>query len=200
MPLALDDFVKTFARATGTADSRRPTAINQRTKVPFQPGIGPHSEDDTVSLVMQELVAENPDSFAPHALREPYPDVKRRRCDLCLGTRPHWDWAIEVKLLRFLGDNGKSNDNILMHLLSPYPAHRSALTDCEKLAITAIPGRKAILVIGYDSAEWPLRPAVEAFEILASRRVALSERCEAVFSDLIHPVHRSGSVFAWELC
>jgi len=27
-----------------------------------------------------------------------------------------------------MGDNGKPNDNMLMHILSPYPAHRSALT------------------------------------------------------------------------
>ena len=33
-------------------------------------------------------------------------------------------------MLRFMGDNGKLNDNIVMHILSPYPEHRSALTDC----------------------------------------------------------------------
>ena len=47
---------------------------------------------------------------------------------------PVWDWAIEAKMLRMFGDNGKLNDNMLMHVLSPYPAHRSALTDCGKLA------------------------------------------------------------------
>ncbi len=36
-------------------------------------------------------------------------------------------------MLRLMGDNGKANDNMLMHILSPYPSHRSALTDCEKL-------------------------------------------------------------------
>ena len=30
--------------------------------------------------------------------------------------------------LRLKGDNGKPNDNMLMHILSPYPQHRSALT------------------------------------------------------------------------
>jgi hypothetical protein len=34
---------------------------------------------------------------------------------------------------RILGDNGKLNDNMLMHILSPYPQHRSAVTDCNKL-------------------------------------------------------------------
>jgi hypothetical protein len=36
-------------------------------------------------------------------------------------------------MLRLMGDNGKPNDNMLMHILSPYPSHRSALTDCQKL-------------------------------------------------------------------
>jgi hypothetical protein len=31
------------------------------------------------------------------------------------------DWAIEVKMLRLMGDNHKPNDNMLMHILSPYP-------------------------------------------------------------------------------
>jgi hypothetical protein len=49
---------------------------------------------------------------------------------VCLGGPAPWEWAIEVKMLRFMGDNGKLNDNIVMHILSPYPEHRSALTDC----------------------------------------------------------------------
>ena len=37
-------------------------------------------------------------------------------------------------MMRLMGDNGKPNDNILTHILSPYPAQRSAITDCRKLA------------------------------------------------------------------
>ncbi len=62
----------------------------------------------------------------------PYPDKPRQKCDL-LVARDGKALFIECKLLRVLGDNGKPNDNMLMHILSPYPQHRSALTDCEKL-------------------------------------------------------------------
>jgi hypothetical protein len=34
---------------------------------------------------------------------------------------PSWEWAIEIKMPRLMGDNGKPNDNMLMHILSPYP-------------------------------------------------------------------------------
>jgi hypothetical protein len=43
----------------------------------------------------------------------------RRHCDWCLGSPPLWDLAIEAKMLRLFADNGKLNDNMLMHILSP---------------------------------------------------------------------------------
>jgi hypothetical protein len=110
-----------------------------------------------------------------------------------------WEWAIEVKLLRFLGDNGQPNDNMLMHILSPYPEHRSALTDCTKLLRSGLSGRKAVVIYGFDSDDWPLAPAIDAFELLARARVTLSPRCEAAFGQLVHPVHSRGHVFGWEI-
>jgi hypothetical protein len=69
---------------------------------------------------------------------------------------------IEGKLLRLKGDNAKPNDNMLMHILSPYPQHRSALTDCLKLRAADFNGEKAIVIIGYDYSDLPLEPAVMA--------------------------------------
>lgn len=114
-------------------------------------------------------------------------------------TTPDWEWAVEAKMLRMLGDNGKLNDNMLMHILSPYPAHRSALTDCEKLVISGLPGRKAILIFGYEYDGWDMTPAIEAFETLARERVRLGPRSSAPFVGLVHPVHQRGAVFAWEI-
>ena len=102
-------------------------------------------------------------------------------------------------MLRMFGDNGKLNDNMLMHVLSPYPAHRSALTDCEKLAQSNQPSRKAIVIYGYDYNDWPMDPAIEAFETLASERVILGDQHAAAYDHLMHPVHQQGRVFAWEI-
>ena len=71
---------------------------------------------------------------------------------------------------RILGDNGKADDNILMHILSPCPAHRNALTDCEKLASSSLGQQKATLIYAYDAGEWPLEPAISAFETFARER------------------------------
>jgi hypothetical protein len=88
---------------------------------------------------------------------------------------------------------------MLMHVLSPYPAHRSALTDCDKLAGSTLGGRAALLIVGYDYEGWDIELAIEAFETLARRRATLGDRHVALFGRLVHPVHRHGGVFAWEI-
>jgi hypothetical protein len=84
-----------------------------------------------------------------------------------------------------------------MHILSPYPAHRSAVTDCEKLASSSIGKRKAVLVYGYEAEEYPLALAIDAFETIAGKRVRLGPRASAGFSNLVHPIHSSGAVYGW---
>jgi hypothetical protein len=67
-----------------------PWAINVRTKEPYQPGLGPHTETLTVSVAMGDLAAMNPDTYAAHDLGVPYADGSRQKCDLCLGGPPSW--------------------------------------------------------------------------------------------------------------
>jgi hypothetical protein len=98
-----------------------------------------------------------------------------------------------------MGDNGKPNDNILMHIVSPYPSDRSALTDCTKLAESDLGTRKAVLIYGYSCDQVLLAPAIEAFEVLARHGGLIGEQHRADFDGLVHPVYREGSVFAWEI-
>jgi hypothetical protein len=102
-------------------------------------------------------------------------------------------------MLRLMGDNGKPNDNMLMHILSPYPADRSALTDCSKLITSGLGERKAIIIYGFDYPGLPMDPAIQAFETLARSKVTLGTRAATNYSDLVHPVHSAGRVFGWEL-
>jgi hypothetical protein len=194
----LPQLVRDFAIGPERADARQPQAIGSRTGRVYQPGVGPHTEAQTLALVADELIALDSE-YAAHRFDVPYPGSSPQRCDWCLGEPPSWTWAIEAKLLRLFGDNGKLNDNMLMHILSPYAAHRSALTDCEKLAGSALLGLKAAVIFGYDYDGWEMDPAVEAFETLAQQRVKLGPRHTARFGQLIHPVHQRGRVFAWEL-
>jgi len=145
------------------------------------------------------MASSRPDTYGSHALSVRYPGGSRSKCDLCLGSADAWEWAIEFKLLRFLGDNGKPNGNMLMHILSPYPKDRSALTDCSKLTDSGIAANKAVVIFGYHHDDWPLEPAIDAFESLAARQVRLGPRQMASTPPLVHPVHSLGQVFGWEL-
>jgi len=200
MSFELESIALAFARSLVAADSDRPCAFNSRSKVSFHPGIGPHSEEDTVRLVGGRMEHSTHSRYRGSiGYGIPYPEAPRQRCDLCIGDSNQWEWAVEIKMLRMLGDNGKANDNMLMHLLSPYSAHRSALTDCMKLVKSSLGARKAILVYGYESDAWPLEPAISAFERLASSLVRMGPRVSERFTGLIHPVHSGGEVFAWEI-
>ena len=109
----------------------------------FQPGIGPHTEPETIKRVMAHLADADPQHYGSYELGVPYADGTRQACDVCLGAPGSWDWAVEVKMLRLMGDNGKLNDNMVLHILSPYPAHHSALTDCRKLLASRLGTHKA---------------------------------------------------------
>ena len=197
--LTLEGFVLGFAEAIRVVDARQPQAVSSRSGNAYIPGIGPHSESETLRLIVQEMDTRVPALESGWRLNVPYGSGTRQTCDLCIGTAPSWDWAIEAKLLRLFGDNGKLNDAMLMHILSPYPQHRSALTDCAKLANSMLAQHKAILLFGYDFPGWEMDPAIEAFEALANLSVTLSARISAGFEGLVHPVHTTGRVFAWEI-
>jgi hypothetical protein len=194
--LELDALVTDIAVALTRADARKPTWVSRSGRA-YQPGLGPHAEDAAVALMLAELRQIEP--YATLAIGQflPYPSTPRQKCDLWLGEP--LQWAIEIKMARFKGDNGKLDDTALKDILSPYDADRSALTDTVKLACSDISAHKAILIYGFDFPDRPLEPAIEAFETLARTRVQLGDRNQATLGPLVHPVHSSGSVFVWEV-
>jgi hypothetical protein len=191
----LREFVGDFALAFKAADTLRPQAIGTRSGRIYQPGIGPHGEDAAVQLVLAQLSVLAPRRYLI-ATQVPYPGDSQR-CDLGLGSP--LDWVIEVKMARAFGDNGKPDDTYLKDLLSPYPQDHSALSDAAKLRGSRFGMRKAVLVYGFEYERRPLAPALDALEALLLRGGSVSERIDAVFSDLVHPVHQRGRVVAWEL-
>jgi hypothetical protein len=194
MVVSLEQLTLAMAAGFRAADGRSPQHIS-RTGRAYRPGIGPHSENAAVALVLAELGDLLPGTASGQFL--PYPNAPRQKCDVWFG-RP-LEWAIEVKMARFRGDNGKPDDTAVKDLLSPYASDRSALTDCEKLAGSGFGCQTALMVYGFDYEDRPLDPAIDALELLAAARVSLGARVEAVIGDLVHPVHAYGRLFAWEI-
>ena len=195
----LEQLIYDFAQGLVEADSMAPIAVNQRSGKPFSAGIGPHTVAQTVNLVMSSLSRNLPNRYMDRYRESvPYPK-SRQKCDLCFGNPPSFNLAVEVKMIRLLGDNGKPNDNLVTHILSPYPAHRSSFTDVEKLLSSGLALENAILMYAYDYDDWPSLPLIEAFEMLVRPRYCLGTRIEATFDGLMHPVHSRGTVYAWQL-
>lgn len=194
----LERLVHDLARAAEVADAKRPVARNKRSGEPFEPGLGPHSESETFDLLMGAAAFAAPGWYLAIESAVRYPAAPRQKCDLRITTSSG-AVLVEGKLLRLKGDNGKPNDNMLMHILSPYPFHRSALTDCAKLADSGFAEPKAVVIVGYAYPDLPLAPAIDAFETLADHAVGLGRRHEATFSGLCHRIHNRGSVMAWEV-
>jgi hypothetical protein len=107
MPLALAELVQDIGIAIKRIDERRPQAANARTGALYQAGIGPHPETQAVNLIVSELYQLSPSNYGDQLhVNVPYP-IGRQKCDLCIGTHPAWDWNVEFKMLRLMGDNGK---------------------------------------------------------------------------------------------
>lgn len=156
----------------------------------FQAGVGPYGEPQLVKLIAAHL----------NQLPNYHGTARTKRCpDLLVPG----EWAAEFKITRPFGDNGREAENWSVNLLHPYPGNVSTIGDCYKLAKYEGPERRAVFVIGYEHVppKIDLTPLIESFEAIAANvcNIRLSPRIEARHGELIHPVHQSLRVFAWEM-
>ncbi len=187
---SLEQFIRDFANAVIAADHTRPKAVDA---VLLRPGIGTLPEADALRLIALELAQADPETYAGRiALDVPYPDSPGRTCSLCIGSPPVWTFVAEVRMLRYVDEEGRLSDNILA-------SHRSAVAGCVDLANSTLGESKAVIVYGFDDSQWPLDPAIDAFERMARAKVKLGERCSAPFDTLWHPVYARGRAFGWSI-
>jgi hypothetical protein len=110
-------------------------------------------------------------------------------------------WALEIKIARPFGDNGKRAENWSVNLLHPYPGNTSLFGDCLKLRSLECQEQKAVLAIGYehDPPQISLEPLARSFEVVATQvlSIQLGRRMSAVRTGLIHPVHQRLTVMGW---
>lgn len=157
----------------------------------YQEGVGPFPEPLLLNRICQILGSKD----------EYRGKVETRRCpDLLLRG----SWALEFKIVRPFGDNGKEAEDWSVNLLHPYKGNASALGDCLKLLELNTPERKAVVVIGYEHypTQKSLAPLIDSFEILAEKimNLKLGARVTENRRNLIHPFHQQLTVYAWEVC
>jgi hypothetical protein len=84
----------------------------------------------------------------------PYPEGGQK-CDIVLRSNTYsddtsWEWAIEIKRIQFIGDNGKNNDYGVGKLLSPYKKDTSLAGDIVKLQQSAVANKKAVIAYVFN--------------------------------------------------
>jgi hypothetical protein len=154
----------------------------------FQPGIGPFGEPQLIKAIAVGLASKGYTCFV------------KQKPDLEIGPN---DWAVEFKLARPYGDNGREAENWSVNLLHPYAGNTSSIGDALKLKTLSNYHHKAVCVIGYehDPARISLDPLVSAFEKIAVEVVGilLGPRFEETRRGLVHPEHQIVRCFAWEV-
>ncbi|PYX49529.1 MAG: hypothetical protein DMG76_37105 [Acidobacteria bacterium] len=156
----------------------------------FQPGVGPYGEPQLVKLVAAHLKQIPKYGASLRTMRTP---------DLLIPDSR----ALEFKIARPFGDNGKEAENWAINLLHPYVGNVSSLGDCQKLAKYRGPEKRAVIVVGYE----PMPPVIDltllvrSFEAIAEHVLGLnfSPRITLQRTGLVHPVHQSVRLFAWEV-
>jgi hypothetical protein len=156
----------------------------------FQEGVGPYGEPQLLRSVAEYLNGLSLYGASVQTKRTP---------DLLIPQH----WALEFKIARPFGDNGKEAENWSVNLLHPYPGHASLIGDCIKLEGFGGVERKAVVVIGYEHTppKIPLSPLFEAFELIVTRvaGVRIGDRVQINQNQLCHPVHQQFVLAAWEV-
>lgn len=156
----------------------------------FQPGVGPYGEPQLVGQVARHL-----DGLERYSGRT----ACKRTPDLLIRDQ----WAIEFKIARPFGDNGKEAEDWSVNLLHPYAGNVSVVGDCLKLLEWKGRERKAVVVVGYEHTppQISLAPLFRAFEVVAVQVAGLGigERVVECRAGLIHPVHQQLTVVSWEV-
>ena len=189
----LRKFVADFSESIMKIDKEVPPAKNVKTGIEYDRGIGPYQEKLLVQYIIQDLKKKNPTEYSQLIPEVKYPN-DRKKCDIVLNNK----LFIEVKGVRKMRNNGVHEEFLVNHILSPYEADKSFLTDTKKLLDSGFQGEKSVLMYGYDYENFSLDLILGCFELLAEKYFCrIVETYESRFDGLIHPIHKRGKVKAY---
>ena len=151
----LDIIVERFAEGLGSIDEKdeisRLSRFRDKT---FLPGLPAMPEQEVVRLYKAWWMATYPNEVPTSLHMEtevPYPMSTRSKLDILFTPSPSAlgapEWAIEVKRIQFVGDNGKRNDFGVPKMLSPYLKDRSLIHDIHRMIDEPMSKKRA--VVGY---------------------------------------------------
>lgn len=153
----------------------------------FRPGIGPFGEPQIVRVIADRLCKRG---LTAATKRTPDLDIEHQ-------------WAIEFKIVRPFGDNGKQAENWSVNMLHPYAGNTSLIGDAIKLAHLETYPNKGLFVIGFEHnpPKICLDPLLDSFEVIASQvmGIQLHRRSEEKRDGLVHSEHQVLRCVGWQL-
>lgn len=154
--MELEDIVKRIASLIPIIDSTSKIQNrNRRNKRPYVKGVATLFEPQFTTELVRCWPAEFQDELSFIDDEFPYPD-SRDTCDLVITdssdevTLGQFEWAIEMKYLRLVGNNGNNNDYVMQKAISPFLKDRSLVHDIEKLKKANFGKRRAVIFYGFD--------------------------------------------------
>jgi len=169
------------------ADSLKEFDLESPVHKAFRPGIGPFGEPQIVKVIANKLSNKG---LSAKTMRTPDLDIKNQ-------------WAIEFKIVRPFGDNGKEAENWSVNMLHPYAGNTSLIGDAIKLANLVTYPNKGLFVIGFEHNPPKIRldPLLDSFEVIASQvmGIRLYGRIEEKRDGLVHSEHQVLRCVGWQL-
>jgi hypothetical protein len=145
-----------FADGLLHVDSSTNTVTLNRKKEPYLQGVPSMLEDAITKEFSEWWMHSYPEDFEPRGsltTQFPYPTLSRARCDLVFstdGTSQPPEWAVEIKRIQQVGDNGKNNDFGVTKMLSPYLKDRSLKHDVLRARAHGFARRHAVMGYGFS--------------------------------------------------
>lgn len=137
---------------------------NRRNKRPYVKGIATLFEPQFVTELVGCWKRSHSEDISSINDEHPYPE-SAETCDLVLTSASEeipfgmFEWAIEMKYLRLVGNNGNNNDYVMQKAISPYLKDRSLVHDIEKLKQASFGQKKAVIFYGFEFDEFSVEHA-----------------------------------------
>jgi len=147
-----------FAEGLEYIDQTHKTPQKGRNVTAYHPGVANMYEETLRNHLLEWWKTDKSSDLLNSSQIEKelrYPDDPGKRCDLVLSATDwldttSWEWAIEIKRIQFIGDNGNNNDYGVGKLLSPYPKDRSLANDIIKLQQSSIAKKRAVIAYVFN--------------------------------------------------
>ncbi len=178
----LSHVVDRFSQGLLSVDEiHREARTNARTKEEYLPGVAAMTEPVLTRQLATWWRTEHPEDFGETLeliCEVAYPNVARAKCDLVIRESKSQKpvWAVEVKRIQLVGNNGNTNDYGIAKMLSPYLKDRSLRHDLVRLSESGFNCPSATLVYAFSYSPHSISEAKTRFPDLAGKTVSNIDR------------------------